>query len=193
MIDPVLLTISGIVIFLAVPIFQFTINPASLSQYPTAEDSMSVVAQTAAQSIAIFAIVLVIIQFILDNGAIDGYRLLAINVLVLSTSFLMVTFIMELIADIKVLFFHLQLTALRYSGLLLFLGLYFLLLSTDTPDIIPAVFGAFVSITWLAWFIHEAHYLFVKQSQEWEGEDMTKVEYLCEYKTKVLEKLPPVD
>jgi len=170
MIDPVSLTFSGIGIFLAVPILQYMINPGSLSQHPTADDSMSVVAQTAAQSIAIFAIVLVIIQFILDSGSIDGYRLLAINVLVLSASFLMVTFTMEMIADIKVLFFHLQLTAVRYSGLLLFLGLYFFLLSTDAPDVISNVFGAFVLITWLAWFIHEINYLFIRQSIEIEAD-----------------------
>lgn len=178
MINSVFLISTGMVVFFLVPFLQIIINPASLSQYPTADDSMSVVAQTAARSVAIFALVLVIIQFILNNGTIDGYQLLAISVLVLCSCFLMMAFIMELIGDIRVLFFHLQLTALRYSGLLLFLGLYFLLRSTDIPNIISAFFGVFVSIAWLAWIIHELHYLLIKQPEEWEREDMDKIEYL---------------
>lgn len=180
MLDPLHLSEFIIVLFVLIPFIQLIINPASISQSPTANDSMNVVAQTAAQSVAIFAIVLVIIQFILDNGPIQGYELLSINVLVLSACFLMLTFIMELFGDIKVLFFHLQLTALRYSGLLLFLGLFFLLLSNDLPDIIPALFGIFVAIAWSAWLVHEIHYLFFKQEEEWGSEDKTKGEWLSE-------------
>lgn len=166
--------------FLFVPIAQVLINPASSTEPPSSEDSMSVVDRTASESIALFAIVLVIIQFILEGDEIGYYQEITIGVLALCAGFLMLTFILELFSDIRVVLFHLQITALRYSGLLLFSGLYFLLSSYNLDTVIQYLFGSFVLLSWLTWIFHELKYLFGIQLREWNSRDLDRNEWFCE-------------
>lgn len=139
---------------------------------------MDVVDRFASRSVGLFAVVLVIIQFILESGSIEGYKLLAINALVLSGGFLMFTFILELWADIKILLFHLQLTSLRYSGLLLFLGLYYLLLANDLPQVMNGIFLIFLLVSWLAWILHELHYLLRTQLKNWRSREISRKDWI---------------
>lgn len=160
-------------VFVCVPLFQILINPASSTESPSSEDSMSVVDRTASESIALFAIVLVVIQFILEDTEIGDYQELTIGVLTLCAGFLMLTFILELFGVVKVILFHLQITALRYSGLLLFSGLYVLLLSYQLDPLIQRLFGVFVLISWITWIIHEINYLRIQQ-REWDSRDIDR-------------------
>jgi len=85
----------------------------------------------------------------------------------MAAGFLIITFALELFADLKILFFRIQLTSLRYSGLLLFLGLFLLLKSKSISSTLPNTFGIFVGFSWLIWLIHEIHYIFKTQRTEW--------------------------
>lgn len=164
--------------FALIPVLQFIINPNSISEPPTSSKSMDIVDRTSAQSIALFALVLVIIQFILDGGEITQYQALTIGVLSLCAGFLMLTFILELFGGMWVIVFHLHITSLRYSGLLLFSGLYFLLLSYQLDSIIYIVLGGFVLLSWATWVIHELHYLMITQRREWNETNQHRKEWL---------------
>ncbi|WP_152420726.1 hypothetical protein [Haloferax sulfurifontis] len=161
-------------IFIFVPAGQILINPASTTEAPSAEDSMSVVDRTASESVALFAIVLVVIKFILEDNQIGYYQELTIGVLTVCAGFLMLTFILELFSDIRVVIFHLQITALRYSGLLLFSGLFFLLQSYQLNPQIQLLFGVFVLLSWVTWLVHELYYLFRIQSRDWNNRDINR-------------------
>jgi len=174
-IGEVYLVLLGIFIF--VPVVQILINPASISEAPSSKDSMSVVDRTASESIALFAIVLVIIQFVLEDTEMGYYQELTIGILSLCAGFLMLTFILELFSDVRVVLFHLQITALRYSGLLLFSGLLFLLQSYQLNPTIQYLFAGFVLISWIAWIFHELKYLFRIQRREWNNRDMERGEW----------------
>lgn len=164
-------------IFISVPFIQVLINPASISEAPSSDNSMSVIDRTASESIALFAIVLVVIQFILEGNEMGFYQELTIGVLTLCAGFLMLTFILELFSDVRVVLFHLQITALRYSGLLLFSGLLFLLQSYQLDPLIQRLFGGFVLISWIAWVFHELKYLFSIQLREWNSRDIGRGEW----------------
>lgn len=159
----------------------FLMNPASITDSPTSKVSMRVVDQSAGRSIAIFALVLVVIQFTLDGTNLTHYETLTLATLMMAAGFLMITFVLELFADLKILLFRVQLTSLRYSGLLLFLSLFLLVKSKPVPDILPNTFGAFVTISWLIWIVHEGHYIFKTQKEEWEeiGVSRRKWFYRC--------------
>lgn len=168
------------VVFLFVPVAQVVVNPASITDPPTSENSISVVDRSASQSVALFAIVLVVIQFILEDGRAGYYQELTIGVLAVCAGFLMVVFIMELFGDIRIVLFHLQITALRYSGLLLFSGLFFLLKSYELNPQIQLLLGLFVGLSWLTWIIHEAHYLFKSQRDDWNDLEADRINYIRE-------------
>lgn len=135
---------------------------------------MGFVDQNSGRAIAIFAIVLVIIQFLLGDSEIGYYELLTLNTLVICSGFLMLTFSLELFGAIRSDFFNLQATSLRYSGLVLFLGLFFMLLSTPLPTSISYIFGIFVGFVWFLWLIHELIYIFSIQREEWSAVDKTR-------------------
>jgi len=105
------------------------------------------------------------------------YQELTIGILSLCAGFLMLTFILELFSDVRVVLFHLQITALRYSGLLLFSGLLFLLQSYQLNPTIQYLFAGFVLISWIAWIFHELKYLFRIQRREWNNRDMERGEW----------------
>ncbi|UBF21537.1 hypothetical protein HJTV-2_gp57 [Haloarcula virus HJTV-2] len=161
-------------IFIFVPTVQILINPVSISEAPSSKDSMSVVDRTASESIALFAIVLVIIQFVLEDTELSYYQELTVGILTLCAGFLMLTFILELFSDVRVVLFHLQITALRYSGLLLFSGLFFLLQSYQLNPTIQYLFAGFVLISWGAWIFHELKYLFRIQLREWNSRGLER-------------------
>lgn len=156
-------------------------NPATLADSPTSKDSMNVVDQSAGRSIAIFALVLVVIQFTMDGSTLNHYETLALATLTMAAGFLMITFVLELFADLKILLFRIQLTALRYSGLLLFLGLFLILKSKSLPDIIANTFGVFVAISWAVWILHESHYIFKTQKADWEAKGISRERWLKDF------------
>ncbi len=155
-------------------------NPTILTDSPTNKDSMEVVDQSAGRSLAIFALVLVVIQFSLDGNNLTYYEMLSLATLIMAAGFLITTFILELIADLKTILFRIQLNSLRYSGLLLFLGLFLLLKAKDIPDIMPNLFGIFVAISWFVWFVHELHYIFKTQKKEWNSKDTTRNKWITD-------------
>jgi|GEM_PF-3029286 len=164
----------SIIVFLAIPVLQLIINPSSITEDPKADDTMSVVDKTASQAVALFAIVLVIIQFILDNGdKISTEEMKVISLLSMCAGFLMLTFAFEMIGGLRLLVFHLQLTALRYSGLLLFTSLLFLLNMYPLNGLIYDMYLIFVVLVWSIWIIHEAHFLFINQRKIWKNKDAT--------------------
>lgn len=167
-------SVALIALFLLDHLLILLMNPASLTDSPTSEDSMKIVDQSAGRSIAIFALVLVVIQFTIDGTTLAYYETLSLATLTMAAGFLMITFVLELFADLKILLFRVQLTSLRYSGLLLFLGLFLLLKSKPIPDILPNTFGAFVALSWIIWITHEGHYIFKTQKDDWEVKDTTR-------------------
>lgn len=83
---------------------------------------MKIIDQSTERSLTIFALVLVVIQFALDGGTpLTYYKILTLAVLIMAVGFLMITFVLEIVADLKILIFRVQLNPLQYSGLLLFL------------------------------------------------------------------------
>lgn len=165
---------SLIALFLLDHLLILLMNPASLTDSPTNEDSMKVVDQSAGRSIAIFALVLVVIQFTIDGTTLTYYETLSLSTLTMAAGFLMITFVLELFADLKILLFRVQLTSLRYSGLLLFFGLFLLLKSKPVPEILPNTFGTFVALSWIIWIIHEGLYIFKTQKEDWKAKNTTR-------------------
>lgn len=171
---------SGIVLslFILDHLLQIWANPASLTETPTADDSIDVVDQSATNSIGIFAIVLVVIQFTMDEFPLKYYGLLALSALSLSSGFLILTFMLELFGSLRVFLHRLQITSLRYAGLLLFLGLYLLLISMPIPAEIYQLLGIFVVLAWIMWIVHELDYIFITQRREWRDNDQSKSEWM---------------
>jgi len=163
-----------LILFLVVPILQICMNPASIVEVPSTDSSMEVIDRMTAHSVALFSIVLVIIQFILRDGAENDYRLLTVAMLVLCAGFLMTTFILELFGGVRIVLFHLQITALRYAGLLLFTGLYYLLGSYQLESALLLIFDLFLSLAWITWLVHEANYLLRIQRQEWRNREISR-------------------
>lgn len=170
-----------IILFLLDHIFIALVNPATLTESPSTDDSMDLINQFVGRAIAIFAIVLLIIQFILDNSSITYYEEFTLFILTMSGGFLMLTFILELFSDFRIILFRLQLNSLRYSGLLLFLGLFFLLKSNDISEFIEIIFLFFLAISWLIWLIHEIHYIYKTQRKEWNNKNKSRRKWLIEY------------
>jgi len=170
-----------LVIFVSVPALQILINPASISEPPPSEDSMDVVDRKSSESMALFAIVLVIIQFVLEGDQTGYYQEITIGVLTFCSGVLMLPFILELFGDVRIVLFHLQITALRYSGLLLFSGLFFLLQSYQLNPVIQIVFAFFVLISWGAWIYHELRYLFILQRREWDSNESDRYEWFRKF------------
>lgn len=178
MIDPATLSIIIIGIFLIDHLLIIATNPATLTESPSTQSSAEIVEQSRGRSIAVFAIVLVVIQFTLSGDSLTYYDILTLTVLIIATGFLIITFTLELFADLKILFFRIQITSLRYAGLLLFLGLYFLLRSKDVPEVLPNAYGFFLGVSWISWITHELHYIFRTQKREWDNIDMSKKDWV---------------
>lgn len=106
-------------------------KPTILTNSPSAENSMEIVDQSAGRALAIFALVLVVVQFSLDGDSLAYYETLSLTTLVLAAGFLIISFMLELVTDLRTIFFRIQLNALRYSGLLLFSGLFLILYSKN--------------------------------------------------------------
>lgn len=157
-------------IFIISQALKLYINPASLINSPSSENAMENVDKSSTRSIAIFSIVLVIIQFTLPNTAnleLRFWGVLTVSVLTLSASFLMISFVLEIWGSRKNYLFNLQQSALRYAGLLLFVGLYFLLTSEGISGLNTAVFAFFLLGSWTLWILHEIDYIFNIERKEW--------------------------
>lgn len=157
-------------IFIISQTLKLYINPASLINSPSSENAMENVDKSSTRSIAIFSIVLVIIQFTLPNTAdleLGFWGVLTVSVLTLSASFLMISFVLEIWGSRKNYLFNLQQSALRYAGLLLFVGLYFLLTAEGISGLNTAVFAFFLLGSWTLWILHEIDYIFNIERKEW--------------------------
>lgn len=162
------------------------VNPASLVNKPRSDDSMDLVDKNSTRSIALFSIVLVVIQFTLRNTTVDNIKYwedLAINSLLIAAVFLVFTFVLEM-WPIKNYIFNLQLTSLRFSGLLLFQGLYFLLRSESINSLFSDFFAIFIIMSWALWSLHELDYIYNIQMREWNNSDFQS-RFDC-FKTAIL-------
>lgn len=177
-------------IFVTIPISQFVINPASIFEDPKLDDAMAVVDRFAAQSLALFAIVLVVIQFIISNPKMMNPANDVVGILVLSSGFLMITFVLEMFAGVRSLIFHTQITALRYSGLLLFTALYKMMESYTQSRLEIEILAIFVVMSWMIWGFHEAHYLSNRQYCKWKAREANRLDWL---KKKLGEKWSEMD
>lgn len=174
MISPAKFAVGIIVLFAIMQILKLCFNPLNLVRPPEIEDAMGVVDRWMAQSVGLFAIVLVIIQFLLTEGPIGEMEAFAITALVVSAIFLMAGFVLELYAGLRMFIFNLQLSSIRYAGLVLFTGLWFLLLDQSTPDGVTKVFGYGLLIVWVVWGIHELHYILITERRNWRTKDMCR-------------------
>ncbi|MFC6952233.1 hypothetical protein [Halorubellus litoreus] len=161
----------------------FLINPATLTEPPTSNEIASAVDQFAGRALSILAVVLVVLQFTLDGSDITHFEELTLIALTVSAGLLMVTFILELVGAIRILFFRLQLSALRYAGLLLFLSIVLVLKAKSVPEIMPFSLSVFVGLSWIIWILHELHYIFKTQREEWDSIDMKR----CDWAIRTIE------
>lgn len=184
-----LIALSVLVLFIIDILAIAVMNPAVLVDSPSAENSMETIDQNAGRALAIFALVLVVIQLSLDGDTLTYYENLSLITLVLSAGFLIVAFVLELIADFKIILFRIQITSLRYSGILLFSGLTLILYSKNIPGIVPTLFGIFVSTTWIIWIIHELHYIFITQRKDWNMRKIRRRDYFCNIISSSCEKI----
>lgn len=138
---------------------------------------MSIVDTMAGQAIALFALILVIFQFVIENGELSDNEILSASAMVIAAIFVMLAFALRVVAGLRMVFFNLQVTAVRYAGLVLFLGMYFILLSRPLPSIVVDVFGFFLMLTWVTWLGHEIHYIVITERDEWKGIDKNRREW----------------
>lgn len=159
-------------LFFLSQILKLYMNPASIINSPDSDGAIEDVDKFSTRSIAIFSIVLVVINFTLSSSPdqeLGYWGILTVNVLTLSASFLILSFVLEMWGAVKNYLFNLQITALRYAGLLLFMGLYFLLRTEDMNSSYSFIFSVFVIIAWIMWIIHELDYIFNLEKKEWEN------------------------
>jgi hypothetical protein len=184
-----------LLIFIADFILKIIVNPASLLNEPTSDSTIEIVDKTSTRSIAIFSIVLVVIQFSLPSTAgvsLSYWESLSVGVLTLSAGFLTISFIMELWGSVLIFAFNLQITSLRYAGLLLFLGMCFLLQSYSIPETTTTIFALFVVLSWILWIMNEIDYLST-QKDEWDNNKRdSKRECLKEAIKKGYSELNPI-
>jgi len=164
-------------VFSAISISKIIVNPASIDEEPTTANAEDKVDEFSTRSIAVFSLVLVVIQFTLQSDSLNYWDMMAVNALTISASILMLGFILELWSISITFAFNLQVTSLRYAGLLLFSGFYFLLRSKDIPGIIVTIFVIFLVVVWVIWILHEIKYIFKIQRTEWNSRDMTRIEW----------------
>lgn len=163
-----------IAIFILDLLAKFLVNPSIVVEVPSAEDTTELVEKNANRSIAIFSIVLVVIRFSLPNSTqapVSASTEVAVGAFLLSASFLAISFAFELFAAHRIFLVNLQLTALRYAGLLLFSGTYFLLNSEPVTGPLAILVGASAAIGWVLWILHEIHYIFWIQRRKWDSRD----------------------
>lgn len=186
MITPAGFAVGLVGLFAIIQILKLCFNPRNLVRTPEIENAMGVVDRWMAQSVGLFAIVLVIIQFVLTGGQIGEMEEFAITALVISAIFLMAGFVLELYAGWRMFAFNLQLSSIRYAGLVLFTGLWFLLLAQSTPGRITEVFGFGLLIVWIVWGVHELHYILIIERRNWRVQDMRRRTWI---KSKLLSLL----
>lgn len=189
MIEPKPLAIILITFPFIIQSIKLVVNPAQVTHSPTDNDTMDIVDRMAGQAIALFALILVIIQFVIESGDLSDYEILSAAVMVIAAIFVMLAFATRVIAGLRMVFFNFQLTAVRYAGLVLFLGMYFILRSRPFPEIITKIFGLFLTITWLTWVLHEIHFIISTERDEWSHIDMGRGEWVREVLANLYQKL----
>jgi len=188
MIEPKPLAIILIIFPFVIQLIKLIFNPAQVIQSPTDDDTMDIVDRMAGQAIALFALILVIIQFVIEGGDLSHYEMLSATVMVIAAIFVMLAFATRVIAGLRMAFFNFQLTAVRYAGLVLFLGMYFILRSRPFPEIITEIFGLFLIITWVTWVLHEIHFIIFTEIDEWSDIDMNRREWVIEVLANLWQK-----
>lgn len=178
MIAPAELAVGLVGLFVTIQVLKLFVNPNNLVQPPNSDDSMDVVDRWMAQSVGLFAIVLVIIQFVLSETQIGEMETLAVTALIVSAMFLMAGFILELYAGWRMFAFNLQLSSIRYAGLMLFTGLWFLLLDQSIPSGVTEVFKYGLFTIWVVWGIHELHYILIIGRRNWRSHKITRRTWL---------------
>ncbi|GAB3328282.1 hypothetical protein [Haloplanus salinarum] len=188
MIEPgELATVLIIIPFVAQLIKLYT-NPTLLTESPSDEDAMDIVDTMAGQAIALFALILVIIEFVIEGGELTQYEALSATAMVVASIFVMLAFATRVIAGLRMIFFNFQLTSVRYAGLVLFLGMYLILLSRPFTKQVTDIFALFLGITWLVWIVHEIHAILCTERKEWGAIDMNRREWVREILSNLRKK-----
>lgn len=159
-----------VVLFVVDALSKLVVNPLSLFEEPTSSDALSVVDRNTSRSISFFSIGLLVIQLALPDSlesSITGMQLLSIYLLTFSTGLLILSFNLELWAPVSSYCFNLQLTSVRFSGLLLFSGLVAFVDSLGTLPVVTNTLGGFVALGGLLWLIHEIDYILISERREW--------------------------
>lgn len=188
MIEPKTLAIILITAPFVIQFIKLVVNPSQLTQSPTDNDAMDIVDRMAGQAIALFALILVIIQFVIENSELSDYEILSATTMVIAAIFVMLAFATRVIAGLRMAFFNFQLTAVRYAGLVLFLGMYFILRSRAFPGGITEIFAFFLIVTWLIWIFHEIHFIIFTETDEWDDVDMNRTEWVGKALANLKEK-----
>ncbi|MFC6616177.1 hypothetical protein ACFQAS_14820 [Halopenitus salinus] len=130
------------------------------------------VAQRGSRAIGIFAVVLVVVNFIIDpTSEIINVESLALVTTLISAGFLMLAFVLEVIGGLNVFLFKIQEDSLTYAGLLLFTGLYFVLRGVDAPPLLTILVLVFIILSWTVWIVYKIDYLLNIQQMEWDAVD----------------------
>lgn len=173
-----LIVYSAIGVFIGQAIFHLMINPYSWFQEPQPR-AQEIVERRGYQAIGIFAVVLLVITFIL-SPPMNESRLsdLALTTTLVSAGFLMLAFIIDLYAGVNVFLFKLQEDSLSFAGLLLFSGLFFVIISVEVDQILAYVILLFVIIAWLVWLYYKIEYIFKIQRMEWDYIGKSRIQFL---------------
>jgi hypothetical protein len=189
MIEPGELATVLIIVPFAGQFIKIFTNPAQLTDSPTDEGAMDIVDTMAGQAIALFALILVIIEFVIEGGELTHYEALSATAMVVAAIFVMLAFATRVIAGLRMAFFNFQLTSVRYAGLVLFLGMYLILLSRPFPKSVTDIFALFLVVTWSIWVLHEMHAVLCTERKEWKAVDMNRREWVVESSTNFSKKL----
>lgn len=175
MLNSFFITVAAISLFTLQAVANIVVNPYALIQEPTSPNADEMVAQRGSRAIGIFAVVLVVVNFILDpTSDIINPQSIALVTTLISAGFLMVAFSLEVIGGLNVFLFKVQEDSLTYAGLLLFTGLYFVLDEVDAPSILTILVLAFLILSWSIWIIYKFDYIVNIQSMEWEAIDYSR-------------------
>lgn len=178
-------------LFLIQALLHLLLNPHALRQEPTNERVGEVVENRGTRAMGIFAVVLVVVSFVLTSPiGDDSLQFLALVTTLLSAGFLMLAFMVEVYGGLNDFLFKLQEDSLTYAGLLLFSGLYLIVASIQSLESLSFVILAFVIISWVFWFYYKVDYLFIIQRREWSAIHADRLEYVRNALANFLNKLP---
>lgn len=122
-------------------------NPTIIRNQPTADRIEEVVETRSSRAMGLFAIVLVVITFILNQSkdmSSPEELTLALTTTLLAAGFLILVFVSETHGIINKFWHRLQEDALYYSGLLLFTGLYFIVRSIEVSNVLKYTVSSFI-------------------------------------------------